>query len=371
MVDGLDVVWDLCRARTDEAVFQAAARSARELLDADVAEYLLEEDGQLVAVASDPPARTPPTYPLVTGLVGGAYASATGCLVADSQNTRSAAAAESAAAAGEATRSLCCVPVADNGLLVAKANEPGLFTDADLELAERLAEWTGTTLDQVRSVGGRALTNGGPRKLDDPADQLEEVADILSHDLGNHLTVAAGKLELAREQGDERYLERVEGALDRIEALVDEVVNLARTGRLVDETAVVELRETARTAWAAIPTEDATLVVDSSVGHVANPRALCHLLENVMHNAVVHAGPAVTVTIGATDQGFYVEDDGPGIPAADRELVFERGYRAGDRETGLGLTIVDRIASAHGWTIRASDAEHGGARFVVDGVTLA
>jgi len=61
--------------------------------------------------------------------------------------------------------------------------------------------------------------------------------------------------------------------------------------------------------------------------------------------------------------GFYVEDDGPGIQAADREQVFESGYSGRPDGTGLGLAIVREIASAHGWTARITDAAGGGTRF--------
>jgi len=56
----------------------------------------------------------------------------------------------------------------------------------------------------------------------------------------------------------------------------------------------------------------------------------------------------VTVTVGETDRGFYVADDGPSIPEGKRERVFEAGYSTADGGNGLGLDIVQRIADAHG-----------------------
>lgn len=210
------------------------------------------------------------------------------------------------------------------------------------------------------------VRDGGRRRLDDPADRLEEVADILAHDLGNHLTVATGNLELARERGDGEYLERVEAALNRIDALVREVVFLARTGELIDDTTDIDLGDAARRAWAAIPTADATLELPGSMTLEANRAALQHLLENVMQNAIAHSAGGVTVRVGVADGGFYIEDDGPGIPPADRDRVFESGFKTGETGSGLGLTIADRIAAAHGWTIRVTDSDEGGACFVVE-----
>jgi signal transduction histidine kinase len=58
-----------------------------------------------------------------------------------------------------------------------------------------------------------------------------------------------------------------------------------------------------------------------------------------------------------------VADDGPGIPAADRERAFESGYSSRTGNTGLGLAIVKQAAEAHGWTVRLTAGETGGARF--------
>ena len=73
-------------------------------------------------------------------------------------------------------------------------------------------------------------------------------------------------------------------------------------------------------------------------------------------------GASLTVRLGRTADGFYVEDDGPGIPPEDREAVFEYGYTTDEEGTGLGLAIVDAIANAHGWSVQATDDHDGGAR---------
>ena len=65
---------------------------------------------------------------------------------------------------------------------------------------------------------------------------------------------------------------------------------------------------------------------------------------------------------------LHVEDGGPGIPEAERERVFEFGRSGNGDGTGFGLSIVEEIAEAHGWTVRATGAESGGARFEVSGI---
>jgi len=76
----------------------------------------------------------------------------------------------------------------------------------------------------------------------------------------------------------------------------------------------------------------------------------------------------VTVTIGTSEDGFYVADDGPGIPPEEREAVFESGYSTGGSGTGLGLSIVEQVAREHGWTVDLGESADGGARFEFTGV---
>ncbi|MFC7177089.1 sensor histidine kinase [Halosegnis marinus] len=96
----------------------------------------------------------------------------------------------------------------------------------------------------------------------------------------------------------------------------------------------------------------------------ADPVRLRQLFQNLYTNAAEHAGPEPTVTVGPAEEGFYVEDDGSGIPEPERESVFEMGY--GDEGgTGFGLAIVRRVARRHGWRVSVEDADPG-ARFVFE-----
>jgi hypothetical protein len=71
-----------------------------------------------------------------------------------------------------------------------------------------------------------------------------------------------------------------------------------------------------------------------------------------------------TIRVGGLSRGFYVEDDGFGIPAAESEEVFEYGYSTDEEGAGLGLSIVEAVAEAHGWTVSVTESAEGGARFV-------
>ena len=75
------------------------------------------------------------------------------------------------------------------------------------------------------------------------------------------------------------------------------------------------------------------------------------------------------MTVGPLDdgRGFFVADDGRGIPADERERVFERGYTTDPDGTGFGLAIVETIVEAHGWSVTAVESEDGGVRFEITG----
>jgi signal transduction histidine kinase len=87
-----------------------------------------------------------------------------------------------------------------------------------------------------------------------------------------------------------------------------------------------------------------------------------------MRNAVEHGGSDVTVRVGDLDDGFYVADDGPGISEGIADKLFEPGQSGTQENTGFGLAIVQEIATAHGWTVAATESAEGGARFEIRGI---
>jgi signal transduction histidine kinase len=179
-------------------------------------------------------------------------------------------------------------------------------------------------------------------------DRLETVTSVLSHDLRNPLNVALGRAKLSDSDGDGALVR----SLERMETMVEDALMLA-TDDTVAETRTVELEECAERAWRQVETEDLDLSIPESVPFSSDPDLLAHVFENLFRNAVEHG--ATRVTVGAREGGFYVEDDGPGIPAEDREAVFEASYSTNPDGTGLGLAIVKRVVEAHDWSVRATE----------------
>lgn len=198
-------------------------------------------------------------------------------------------------------------------------------------------------------------------------ERLERFASVLSHDLRNPLTVAKSYTELLSEEVDRAELEEIGSALDRIDDLVDDMLTLTeRTDDAAESRRSVSVAELASESWRWVDTADATLAVADDAGTVrANRSRVGSLFENLFNNAVEHGGSDVTVRVGRldADDGFYVEDDGAGIPAGERDRILEHGFTTSPDGTGLGLSIVERIASEHGWSIDVTEGDDGGARF--------
>jgi signal transduction histidine kinase len=206
------------------------------------------------------------------------------------------------------------------------------------------------------------------RKLERQNERLEEFASIVSHDLRNPLYVADGRLELIRDECASDHIDDVAQALDRMDALIEDLLTLAREGSRVDEIEQIELANVVKNSWQTVKTRQATLNFDTSQVIKADQSRLQQLFENLYRNAIEHASNDVTVSVGAIDDGFYVADTGPGIPESDREEVFEAGYSTNEDGTGFGLRIVEQIADAHGWEIVVTESEESGARFEITGV---
>jgi PAS domain S-box-containing protein len=206
------------------------------------------------------------------------------------------------------------------------------------------------------------------RAIERENERLERLAGVISHDLRNPLNVAQGRLELLGTEVDSEHAEIIADALDRMEAIVDDVLTLARQGQTVDDPEPVGLAATASEAWATTETDEACLNTGADARFLAHPGRLVELFGNLFRNSVEHGDETVTVRVEATDSGFTVSDDGPGVSEGNRGSVFESGYTTADDGTGFGLTIVREIADAHGWEVTVAESDDGGARFEVTGV---
>ena len=224
----------------------------------------------------------------------------------------------------------------------------------------RITEWVGFQEDITMFKEREAA-------LERQNERLDSFAGIVSHDLRNPLNVAQGRVALAEESTDTEHLDAAKAALDRIESIVEHTLTLAREGETVGELEPVSLADIVADSWKTVDTGAASLDIETDPTVMADPDRLRNLFENLVRNAVEHGGDDVTIRVGALDGGFYIADDGPGIPSGVRDSLFEPGQSGVNGNTGFGLAIVREIATAHGWTVEAVDSTDGGARFEIEG----
>jgi PAS domain S-box-containing protein len=212
------------------------------------------------------------------------------------------------------------------------------------------------------------------RELEQKTERLDEFAGIVSHDLQSPLMIADSRVSMAGNAcecgGALEHIEAASEALDRMDEIIDATLALAREGQIVDETERVDLTDLADRCFQTVaPPETELEAVIEGLTICADPDRLRHILENLFANAVDHGGDTVTIRIGETEaDGFYVADDGPGIPDEEREEIFEPGYSMSEDGTGFGLAIVEEIVKAHGWDIEVAESDAGGARFEITDV---
>jgi signal transduction histidine kinase len=348
-----DVATELPEYDSVEAVCERTVEAAETVLEFDNCVITLAEGDRmrLVALSDEFPGRDFDSLPIDNSYAGYIYRTGGSSIADDISNFQKAN-------PQGPYRSGMSIALDDHGTCQMISERVDAFDEGDKELAELLVAHTESALDRLTRETELRAQN----------ERLEEFANVLTHDLRNPLNVAQGRLDLAHETGDTDQLEVALDALDRMETLIDNLLTLARDGEDLGERQEVSLETVARACWRTVETEAATLEMGRDVTLRADRSRLQQLLANLTRNAIDHAGDDVAIEIGGLDDGFYVADDGPGIPPAERDSVFEVGHSTGRGGTGFGLAIVERIVDAHGWAIDVDESETGGARFVVSGV---
>lgn len=232
---------------------------------------------------------------------------------------------------------------------------------------------TGIVLTDLTNVRNLELVREEKQELKRQHERLSEFATAVFHDLRNPLLAAKGYVELARdaeEPGPHPELQTAESALGRMERMIDGIQRLAKEGKILNVTGDQSLQEIAEVVWESLDTGEATLTIAGPLAPIRADRdALVQVFEHLFSNSIEHGHEDIVVSVGSLDDGFFLEDDGPGIPLADQASVFEAGYALEADRPGLGLKIVKMIVEAHGWAIDLETSEAGGTRIEVTGVT--
>lgn len=221
--------------------------------------------------------------------------------------------------------------------------------------------------DEFRGVVG-VVRNVSQRKersetLEQRTKELDEVTSFISHNMKSPLTGLSGYLH-AISTDDTELKKAAIDSVQRIEEMVTSVSSLTAEDWDVTHTEELSLQEVAQEAWSHVSGGgEMTLQnnFDSDDTVEANRTKLMSLFENLFTNAVDHCS-APNVTVTATQLGFKISDNGPGIPEKKRDDIFRSGFSDGD-STGIGLAHSQKIVAAHDWTVTVEESESGGTTF--------
>ncbi|MEV7007062.1 ATP-binding protein [Streptosporangium sp. NPDC051022] len=263
-----------------------------------------------------------------------------------------------------------------------QASDP--FEDDDVSLAEELVSRAAVCIDNARRyTHERAISLELERATASLQRSLElqrRFTTDASHELRTPLAGLRAQLEEARLHPDQTHLGELIGHalrdVNRLQAILDDLMLLARLGA-VPPTAFerIDLAELAEAEACSRIGDRHEVRLDVRPGVMVDvvPSQICRILRNLLDNAQRHAAHIIVVRVRRIVGGaeLSVTDDGPGVPEAECDHIFQRFTRldtARSRDhggTGLGLAIARDIAQAHHGTLQVQNASPHGARFVL------
>jgi len=205
------------------------------------------------------------------------------------------------------------------------------------------------------------------RKLKDKNKKLDKFAKIISHDIRNPTSIAKGNLNLhINNNGSTDELETTLKSINRIENILEDVLYITKLNTEKLEKENITLQSVVNKCWNNLEVGNSKLKINTDKIIPQNKKLSSRLFENLFKNSIEHGGDNVIITIGEINNGFYVEDNGEGIPKDKRDKIFNQNYSTSETGEGLGLSIVEHVCDVHGWTITITESKTGGARFEID-----
>ncbi|MEZ5280316.1 MAG: ATP-binding protein [Acidimicrobiales bacterium] len=250
---------------------------------------------------------------------------------------------------------------------------------AESDLDRRVA--VPETRDEVARLG--RTMNSMLDRLSAARQRERRFSADVAHELRSPLSVMAAQLDVDNAHLGVADWQATAAVLtnetDRMRRMVDDLLALARLDAVPADrpsSPVVDLDDVVFDAAAAVSTRGVMVDVGSVAPAIVRGERdqLLRCVENLLANAVRHHDAAISCSLAEADGvvRLVVEDDGPGVPVAQRQAVFERFVRldeARSREAGgagLGLALVRELVEAHGGAVWVDESSLGGARFVIE-----
>ena len=285
-----------------------------------------------------------------------------------------------------AARVLLSLPAGEDGQAV------GLLADQLMPTSERvIRSYSSPVRDDAGATLG-TVTVLRDTTRDQEVERLKsEFLTVVSHELQTPLTAIKGALELVLddETGElsrvqRRFLDTIDRNCARLVSLVGDLLDLSRleAGRIELEPQALDTCTVVRGALSAVTNlfESRGTTVRLDVPESLPPilgdrRRVEQILTNLLSNAAKYTPGGGLVEVAARSENGHVQlavaDNGPGVPEAEREIVFDKFYRGrdairhGEAGSGLGLAIVKSLVELHGGSVYVENSQPRGARFVV------
>ncbi len=285
-------------------------------------------------------------------------------------------------------RTLLCLPLDDQGMLCIGSETVASFDGDERFLLEILASTAAAALERIER---ETRLKSKQAELERSNEALQQFAYIASHDLQEPLRMVSSYVDLLdSEYGDdldEEAAEYMAFAVDgahRMQEMVDALLRYSRVetkaGDFEETDPEAVLDRTLDALQMRIEEVDATITAESLPRVDADSNQVGQVFQNLLENAIEYAteaGIEPRIEVSAEeDDGmvtFTVSDNGPGIPAADREEVFDIFHRAGAHDTegtGIGLAVCQRIVLRHDGRIWVEPSDDGAIfKFTLPAVT--
>ncbi|MFB6139914.1 MAG: ATP-binding protein [Halosimplex sp.] len=276
-----------------------------------------------------------------------------------------------------ALQTVMFVPLGDHGLLNVGDHGAATFAEFDRNLIEIIRQAAVDALDRVERE--RELERH-QRELERSNESLQQFAYVASHDLQEPLRMVSSYVSLLDDEYGhlfddeaEEYMGYAVDGARRMQEMIDALLQYSRVHTRGEEFVAVDtdavFAETMQGLELLVEEQSARVAADDLPPVEADRSQLGQLFQNLVKNAVQHAGPEPTVEVAGVREGetvhFTVADDGPGIAEAQQERVFEIFKQNSGRtdSTGIGLAMCKRIVQRHDGEIWVESAADDGATF--------
>ncbi len=226
---------------------------------------------------------------------------------------------------------------------------------------------------KYRIVIARDITNlkKTQQKIEELNEQLKLMNSLLRHDITNSITAILGFIEVYKDTGEVKYLERVEKIIDECIELINNVREFERA--LYEEKKLIPVRidEVLLKAVEEVRREDVSVEINLESCEVVADEFLHSVLKNILVNAVQHNPKErklvkIEVECGDDVVEVRIADNGPGIPDELKEKIFEKGFKSETTgKTGIGLYLVKSLMKKYGGSVEVRDNKSEGTVFVL------